>query len=778
MKKITLATILMLAGMLRLHSATGDIIGAWITTNGYSIRIRVEGANTNGLIEHGLGTNRSAVESARLKLNLTSQTLTTSLSPTTETFQLVGQEPMRYPVPGNAFVDTELSGSDAIIHVALSDYVYAGDSNLTLSCLAGLYTFTNSGPTIVSSASVTGLTVTNLSVASYPAPTANWTIVRRDIATNTVFNLKAFGMDRHAGQNGQPLKAMIFTLTDGTTTLTNTQTSAVRDRTATQDKAVVCEYIAPFVVSNLTQGATLTGQFWAIPFRGTNYLWTGDGVNVEPSTRYCPIRILNDWKFTTDLTNSYGRTVAIVDPATGNNTTAIVQKYHEWQSSPTTNYYATIKAAANAIVASNNTSGFLATTRNDHGAAFILLRPGNYTYTGAATSPTGTMPETFLTITTDTGVTKDQVIFNNTDSVQLRKRTKLSGVTISKTNANFMFGADDIIWLDNCMLDQSEANWGSSCTNLAVTGCTITNFPTLTPIGGPQTISLFRGNEMNRWRGNVTATTAIGNIGRWTNGPAMNRQYFSNDRTGVNEDSTNRIVFAFNILYGVNQTLNHGVDLWANTDNVVDGSLIVQNLIEATGDGASCVMNIGNSTSGQFINIVEAYNSYLGKYIGHYNDQTNVPRYELCVSKGNVTLNDNLKTDTFPTASGLRTNNWSCYMGVGSENNFYSEIDPVGAAGSFPHKSPGLRSIQFASPTTNGVMKYVDSGYFFGTTWGDDVPGNYRFHSTAMAQRISGGRRGFWALPYDIFGNLRSPYDPPGAVTGGSIQQGLGFINE
>lgn len=781
MRNIILSVLLWL-GCARAFGAAGDITGAWITTNGWSLRIRVSGVATNGLIDTGLGTNRTELHLAKAVVNLTSQALTTNLQVTTIPVTLYGQEPMRYPYPGDALVDTVADGTDAIIHVALHDYVYSGDSNLVLTVGSGLYTATNAGPTVVSSAAGS-VAVTNLSVMPYPAPPANWTTLKRLLLTNDVYTLKMFGIDRHAGADGlpganmgQPLKAVVFTLSDGSTTLTNIQTQAGRDFGEAYDQAVVCEYMARFTNSLLSQGAVLSGNFWAIPFRGTNATWTGDGVNGESSTRYTTIRFVNDPNFRANITNSYGITIARVS-TNGNNSTGVAQRYRDYIVSPTTNFFADHNAAARAIVASNNTAGFLASTRNDLGGGIIYTMEGHYALTGSGTTVTGNMPDTYLTITRDPSAARENVVFDGTSgTVQFRKRTQFCDVSLMKTNTSYQFSAEDSLVWRRCYLDQGTSNYGSSCTNIDIVECTITNFPPITPVGGPQTVRLFRGNIMLRWRGNVTGTTVIGNLALYTNGPSQNQQILYLDRTGTLEDCTNGVMVAFNRFYGVNQSLNHGIDALANADNVVTGFCLVQNIVEATGDGVSCVLNLGNSTHGSFRNIVEVNNDWLGKYIGHYNDQTNTVYYELGARRGNVVLNDNFKTDTFTVANGARTNNWSEYMGVGMSDNLFAEIDNVGATASFLHKSPGLRSVQFPSPTTNAIMKFFAGNYYYlGAPARTDTPGDYRFHSTSFAQHLSNGRRGLWVLPYDIFGMVRGPYDPPGAVVGGKSSNLGGF---
>lgn len=756
----TLLSVVLLFVAVALNAATGDLTGAWIPTNGYSIRLRFAGMATNGTVDNGMGTNSAAIENAKLKLSLTSWSLTESNTYTTSPVSIVGTKGLLYPA--TTIIDTSVSGSDVIVHVALSKYVFAGDSNLVASATTGLYVAGG-----VTNTTISGVTVTNLSVVPYQPPIGNWTITPRQLLTNTTFTVKAFAMSAEADL-GRPVKSMIFTLTDGTTTLTNTQTEAKRDMSS-QDQAVVCEHMATFVTTNLTQGAVVTANFIAIPWRGTNFLNTADGVNVEPSTRYCPIKFVNDWKHTTDITNSYGRSVAIVDPS-GTSATAKVQRYHEWLANPTTNYFANMKDAYQAIYASNNTAGWLPVTRGDVGGAIIYVRAGNYATSGASTTPSGAIPECVLTITADPSTTRTNVIIDGTSSnVRFRARTKWDSVTVSKTNTATAYSTESLLWFNNCIFNQTAANWASSCTNIHVTYSYITNYPSMTPTGGPQTIGLFRGNRMDRWVGTVTPTVFIGNVRYFTN--SVSAMLVDNDRTGVNEDSTNNIIIAFNRVYGVNQNVSHGMNLYGNTDNNVTGTLIVQNEIEATQNGASCVMNIGNSTSGAFRNIGQAYNTYAGKYIGMYNDNTsNAPLYEACWRNGNITFNDNLKSHLFTVANALRTNNFSVVWGVGDSDNWYVEVEDVGAAGSFLHEFAGIRSYQNPFPTTNTVVSYVSENYYHSGITGTDTPGVYRFNPKSKVFTIQSGRRGFWGLPYDLYGNPRSPYDPPGARVGGNYR--------
>lgn len=125
---------------------------------------------------------------------------------------LIGTAPLRRPVsfatPTQKVVDeTDLGGGQRRVRIALSEHVYATDTGLALTVLAGW----RSGHPAQS-----GLAVTNGSTAVAPIPIMRWVRPSYDVAAGP-FRVSLLVASHHP-QGFQPVAGVRFTATDGTGT--------------------------------------------------------------------------------------------------------------------------------------------------------------------------------------------------------------------------------------------------------------------------------------------------------------------------------------------------------------------------------------------------------------------------------------------------------------------------------------------------------------------------------------------------------------------------------
>lgn len=231
---------------------------------------------------------------AKVVLSLTSVGFDTSGNATTISRTVYGTQYVRQPYPSQASADAIAAASAdacsgdtvpagyADVRVALSDFVYAMDTSLSLNVSAGAVTLgsqannavtglsvTNNASTSINACSnVTGYPA-NCSAAVYPWPIARWATVPYQQEFGSSFNLEVVGFDRHYKQY-LPLSAVIFTVTDQHShTVTATVNAPTISNSTPGDQGAVQAYVANISQSTFTAGDQLTANFKACP-------WVGD----------------------------------------------------------------------------------------------------------------------------------------------------------------------------------------------------------------------------------------------------------------------------------------------------------------------------------------------------------------------------------------------------------------------------------------------------------------------------------------------------------------------
>ncbi len=161
---------------------------------------------------------------------------------------LVGTKPLRLPVnpasPTTPVIDeTDLGGGSIRVRIALSDWIYATDTSLSLSVSAGWRT---------GESAQSGISVTNNSTLVAPIPIMRWVLPQYDVATGS-FRLSLI-VGSHYPLGFEPVAGVKFTATDGTNVKTVWTTTLGTDNTYGDNLRCYTAMIDPATATALTEG--------------------------------------------------------------------------------------------------------------------------------------------------------------------------------------------------------------------------------------------------------------------------------------------------------------------------------------------------------------------------------------------------------------------------------------------------------------------------------------------------------------------------------------------
>lgn len=757
--------------------ATGDILSVTIPAEGYYAEILIEGLATGGTYNLGLGTNNTTSASTKLVFTVVSLGYDDTGAATTITRTIYGTIKRRQITPNDALADETTSGSNVIVRVNLSEYIYqkdnvgAGNSGTApvVSILAGLYTNGTAN-----NASGAGFAVTNNSTLSYPKVIGNWAWPGYQLMDSTS-KLRAVAFHKSA-QSGRPVRAIKFSVTDGSTTNTQTITTPTCDLTF-GDASPVVEYVSTAdLVTGLTQKAELTCNFIAYPWMGDSgaLLDTSAGT-ADPTPLYGPIKAV------CDRTGTYEKTYALVDPTGSDGGANTV--YPSASFDPLTAYkFLTIGKAAAAIAAYNNANY----GRNDVGAGIVYLNAGSYAWLGSSNTY-GTTPKTWITIKPTDGVSRASVVINTASgNGDISDRIKVENCTITVTTVN-VFTNVAVIWHHLCEFNTTNIGcWNTTAGIFYVTQCQVTALSQGFRPAGTANCSpaLVRGNNLTGFRHGVLCYTVLGNLKttRYTPSSAL----FFTEINGMTGPQPVNFVIAYNNILGwevgagVN-IIDTGTYIGPNTV----GGAIIQNVFEncqtsGGGLGSICASD-AISTNTPLENIIIWHNVFLGQrlFLG-YNDAGTITKYRRHWSiKNNYWDRSANKGDTFSPTNANRIGAWEITNQVAASGNVH-EQNMMSLPNNFFMEFAGISSYQPAAAGTLTHAEFVDRQASDGSTTSAGG-GDYRLQPTSPLIGLPVDN----VLLYDLDGTLRttnnnaagaySIFDPGGGSTSsGSGSTGSG----
>lgn len=711
-----------------------------------------------GTYDFGLGANNDPQDgNPKLIVTVQSPGYDDEGNATTITRTLYGTKQVRLAYPNQAENDESVADGNLTVRIALSEYIYSGDTITNVTVLAGLYSDGNvvSGPKAVA-------TRTNNSGAAHQKVVANWSwpgYQRMDASSK----LRCVAFHRH-GEQGRPVRCVKFSVSDGTTTNEEIVTAPTVDATI-GDAVPVVEYITTTdLTAGLTQGAELTLNFTAYP-------WVGDaGSALDTSTgTAAPTPLYGPIKGLCDRTGAYGVTKVLVDPVGGDNSTGQAYdsgSFDEATAAPCL----TIMGALLKAYAYNST----VRSRADVGGVEIHLKEGNYFWTGG-TGTLGATPDTWTVFKKAASAARDNVVMSTmSGDSDVTDRVRFEDVKVFG-NTNAFFNGVEALWFDNCTLDQtgiSNTGWAlvyGASTWYVTRSNVVQVYQGLRPYSTQNTPpALVRGNNLNGFEREILSYTVLGNAKTdIASAPptSLFRFHYSTSQTAPIADNG---IVAFNRILG--WRANTLISTGQNTTSASHGTAIVQNEFEYVGTTSFAIMALAADGHTGSVNNVLIWNNTLAGQRANvaYND-VGTGFYERTAwsMKNNIFEDLNTKHDTFGTPNANRLGGWPFLYGVGSSGNLSAQISGIGAAGTFLHEFIGVRSYQpTATPGTQppaggtnvlGFVDFVDRQAYDGSTQGAGN-GDYHLGATSPARNMQRDL----LIPYDLDGNARAATDAAG----------------
>jgi hypothetical protein len=775
-----IATMLVANGLtVRVQAAPGDVVSAAVEPNGWVLDVTVVTPTNNTVFNLGFtnqvvgGATIVGIPPGKVLLNMTSLGFDDNAQPTTFPRNLYGTRPLRFPYGTNGqtqfnfVMDVTTIGGNSLVRLALSDYVYLTDSNLTVNVGAGWY----------GNAAVTGLVVTNNSTNLAGRVVANWSRPPFQRITNNVATVGcvAFG---HGAQSGRPVRCVQFWAVDeaNTSSPTNTVLNPIID-SSQGDALPVIEYVGNIDCSNLAPSNRVTVHFAAYPWIGdtNSALNTSDGRYAFPSLQAAPMPMF------LDRLNNYPVQIAVVSP-TGSDASGVVVAASSFNTNAPPSAFATTGAAALAIARTN--AALYGSPMRENGAGIMYLQPGSYNYGASSLIGLTAYPKTWMTVAPFPGVARSQVTIANAFNSSanfVSQLTRIYNCTFLCTNTTAVIGQTDFLWIDHCLFS-SNSTLGTiidNCTNWYVTSSVVQDIPQgLMPAGiRNSNLRLIRGNDISGMNHSFFPSTVVGNLrANGTNGVAKG------DWTYVGgHESQSYPIIAFNKLMCENGVSGGDLIKVARAFSqmlITNGAAVVQNVIEQVGESNNAVrcLAIGESSAtvldtNYSDNVFCWNNTVVGQRVNWLENAGGGTNGAVVAQRNNASLLNNVfdqlnaKDDLDYTPNGIRIGNWPVMFGVGAQAN--TDLDPAFMDGGWHWSWFGINS--YSNHNMSGVgpnsgwatcFNFVDRES--GTVQNAGVAngnGDYHLRTNSPLWQL----KTQWVLPYDLDGNPRTAADPPGA---------------
>lgn len=759
----TLLFLLLIILPLRLLAAVGDITGAEIETNGWTMRLWVSGLNTNGVINNGFGTNGTPT-APRVVLTVASFGFNASGTQVSKTRTIYGTDILRLPYPNQAVDDSQPNGSGCIVRVSLSEFVY-GPETLTLSTLSGAYAVTNGTGT--NSTVVSGLSVTNNSSQLFQKPVMNWTWPGWQRETGTAMRLRAVGFHQLGAEQQHSLAAVKFIATDESgDAVTNIVTRMSVDRSIHTRGLPFGEYVSDFALASFTSGDQLRCDFIAYPVLGTNVFSTFD--NQFTGLSAMPTSITN----LCDPNSTHTTHIAVVEPVAGSDSNGRATNTTP-QNVSSSHYFATIAGAWNFLIASNN----LVSGHNTGAGGVVYIRTTgatNIAWTGGTITAKDNVAKCWAETTTYPGDTRATITNRATDRY-IGHRTKLSNLNIVIADPAVPWNATSAVWFDDVLWSSSGATQPiQSVTNVFMTRNQIKGLGQGVKAVTTQNtaIRVLRQCELDGMNIVSVFVTAAGNIYSATNANTIS---WSNDGGGSGYGLVGGPNYGilYNNYFG-GMVGSSDVVRFGHAFTTTNGLAVVQNVFEycASNQNPNLVF-LGTQNTLHHTNIIFWNNCLVGKRSGFgYNDSGSAAAFRHHWSfRNNIVDISGYKSDTFGTPDGGRVGNWAVIWGVGASGNASVEVAFDQGYGQFPMEFNGMKSFNTGQTNALDWPRYTNRKSYAGGTGWYEGGGNYALLTPSPLQRFPFVQ----CVPFDILGKPRGSKDASGPYSAGNALKGAFF---
>lgn len=628
-------------------------------------------------------------------------------------------------------------GSQSALTAALSDYIYSTD--------------TPSG------------SVTNNSTFTSPTPIANWATPHRRVVGNSIGGdtdpIEVEAYHRNA-RGGKQVACVIFTISDGTTTITTSAVSTpiVSNRAGDQNPVIV--YRMP--ATDITSLTATTSGVILLTVNAKVYPWIGASASIADSSAGTAGsgRDFGPRYFLKNVALAAAPYYVYINSSTGNNATAVGS---------------TTAATAAALP-------FLT-----FAAAWTYLFNNRTVVDGCVIRINGTISDSpsfnnykqnvgYVTIERDPAVARSGAVLQfglagalfrpwisaNIVSPVTTSCVRFHDITIQRQGtgtfqgetANLELIFDDI----NFDGDSRTGTWNSNSHDYFY-GVTFTNVATATN-------PLAQGTQQHRIMRGITADVNFGNIDGWhITGSTITRL----GSISPNTSFTGGIV-SFNKFLNNNAS---GPILGPGTSANYSNWALVQNVIEFTSatTSASLLVSGDSPATGSNSHVVIHNNTLVGFFINgrsnlFYDENGSARTSKLQSVRGNIHTEINTKSDVFMT-NGARIGNWGYMYGVGCayEWSQYIDASSAGLGSAFAQAYPGVGS----SIGTSAATPQMATSYFTnyqGTTsgpTGGSGSGTYSLNVSAPVKGLVVDP----VLAYDLAGTARpATLDTAGAYVG------------
>jgi len=736
--------------------AVGDASSATVLSDGWRIAVTFAGMGTNGTYSYGL-TSSNTISSPKFVLTYTAQGYDGNCDLTTLTVTNYSGSRARAAVLTGAadpnVADETPSGTNVVINFALTDFVPSGASNITLTIASGLYVQggkTNTAGTV---------SVSNSSSQTYFKTIPNWVKPPFENHTNSTATLELIAFHRSA-RNGTPVKCVRII---GTDEHTNTVSGVFSNWSMSTGDAVPFGLIScTLPITNLTQGDSIRWDFVAYPHVGDSNAVFDTRQNAFTGITPLPTGLTN----LCNRTGGYAGSVALVR-TNGSNASGVALTAAQYASNPAalTNAFLTIEGAAEAIAGTNN----IAYSRNDCGASFIRLDPGDYNWTGGTVSGGATtIPKTWVTIMPN-GAANSARITGASGTSDINDRLRFSGIDFN-VSANIFNNAERILFED-CALVSSSTQFILSTTQNCVWYLMRGRIGSFSQ--GVKFASIYncppgivRGVTFDGFSGAVQPYVCVGNL--FTNSPlAQIRMDYASQPTPVGECS---IIYNNKLL--ANDLLDDALR-GPSSYGLSWGYVIAQNVFESdTNNTANLSWNFGSANSIHLTNAFIVHNTAIGrKDFTGYNDSGSNVAWRVGWTIANEYRDDfNLKSFDHGNTEGggANTNRVGAEPlkhGVGFSGWIPAEVGGIGAPMSFlPNPFYGLHVLIPAATNTPSWAGFKDRKAYDGSGSSGSGYGDYSLNTNSPLAAIAYRR----VLPFGIGGQARGTPDSAGAYESGN----------
>lgn len=757
--------------------AIGDIVSASIASDGWFSTIELSGIASGGNYSNmGFGLY-NALTAPKITFSVLSSGFDSGCLPTTYQRTIYGTTGIRKPYPDITVNDESINaGNNLLVKVALSDYIYQNDSNITVNILSGFYFGVGTGNN-----AATSLSVTNGSTHPYPKVIGNWSWVpfERIIGPSGSLRCVAYHV---SAESGRPVRAVQFTVAD---TSGNSLTGIVTGMSvdfSKNDAVPVPEFIWNYSTATLAQNSRLIGNFTAYPRIGNSgsLLNTASpsftglvGIPVQPTPWPAPFEQF------CDKNNTYGVTVVVVNSTTGSNASGQAVDFASFNSASPPAAYQNIHSGAKAIMDYNNTNR----GRNNIGAGIIYLQSGNHPWVGGTMPTVTSFSPTWCTVSGFPGVDRTLISLTGnvgTNHIGNGAKVKLDNVTIANASVSMFQSFMSGIWTNNCYLNSA----GTVTYYVNVVSYQTANqiktlpegFQPFTPATYTPTI-LIRGNQfLSGWNKTSQIYTMLGNSGDL---------HTANQLTFALDYSLNTMIAPTGVplIVGYNKMFRRrGATSWLqarqNTitgDRLRDNVAVVNNLIETVNSQQGPLIQIAaDLTSASTDNVIIWNNVVVGNRLNLAYNSTgshSPTRFDWSI-KNNISDDNNTKDDTFVGeggANGLRTGNWPVLYGVANEGNMFIDLSGSAAAGSYGARFVGINCFWPNAITYNpNIYNFAAPKYYSGVA---ETSGFGNYHYTSGGLAVGFGRT--TVLSHDLDGYSRLNQDAIGVfgypITGSDV---------